>query len=143
MKIVDLNILLYSVNRDSAHYGSMRRWWEAAVNGDEPVGLTWITLLGFLRLSTNARIFPQPLPIGEAISKIDRWLEHPNVRLLIETDEQWRILRHLLEETGAGGNLTTDAHLAAIAISHGATLFSCDADFSRFRSLRYENPLSE
>jgi predicted nucleic acid-binding protein len=120
VKLVDLNVLLYAVNRDSAHHDVIRRWWEDAINGDEPVGLAWVVLLGFLRLSTHPRVFPNPLDAGQATDRVDAWLAH-----------------------GTAGNLTTDAHLASLAIAHGATLVSCDTDFGRFAKLHWKNPLSD
>jgi toxin-antitoxin system PIN domain toxin len=142
MKLVDLNVLLYAVNRKAPLHGIVRSWWEAALSDEEPVALAWIVLLGFLRLATNARVFPRPLTPGQAMERVEAWIAHPKTRLVAETGEHWRILRELLEETGTAGNLTTDAHLAALAISHGATLVSCDADFGRYRGLRWENPVS-
>jgi toxin-antitoxin system PIN domain toxin len=143
VKLVDLNVLLYAVNRDSAHHEVIRRWWEDAINGEEPVGLAWIVLLGFLRLSTHPRVFPRPLDAEQATGRVDAWLAHPNVKIVRENDEQWRLLKSQLDETGTAGNLTTDAHLASLAIAHGATLVSCDTDFGRFTKLRWENPLSD
>jgi hypothetical protein len=138
--IVDLNVLLYAVNRGAVHHGAALRWWETAVNGDEPVGLPWVVLLGFLRISTNPTVFPQALDPTAATAKVDGWLKLPPVRLLRETDEHWTLMRSLLAEAGVAGNLTTDAHLAALAISHGAVLVSFDSDFARFKGLRWENP---
>jgi toxin-antitoxin system PIN domain toxin len=85
-------------------------------------------------------VFAEPLALDDAIERVDAWLSHPNVRIVGETEEHWRVLKELLGQTGTAGNLTTDAHLAALAIAHGATLASCDADFARFRHLRWENP---
>ncbi len=141
MKIIDLNILIYAVNSATAQHGKIRTWWEKAVNSEEPVGLAWVVVNGFLRLTTNPRIFPNPMPFEEALDRIDGWLKHPNIRLVRETERHWSILRALLQEAGCAGNLTTDAHLAALAISYGATLASCDHDFSRFKGLRWEDPL--
>lgn len=142
MKIVDANILLYAVNQDAAHHQAVRDWWEAAMAGEEPIGLCWIVVLAFLRISTHPRAFPRPLTTEQALETAAGWLAHPSVRVLTEDDEHWTILRGLLEETGTAGNLTTDAHLASLTISHGAVLVSCDSDFSRFRGLRWENPLA-
>lgn len=141
MKLVDVNVLLYAVNRKAPLHGIVRSWWEAALSDEEPVALAWIVLLGFLRLATNARAFPDPLTPEQAMDRVEAWVTHPTARLVEETEEHWRILKELIEETGTAGNLTTDAHLAALAISHGATLVSCDADFGRFRHLRWENPV--
>jgi uncharacterized protein len=142
MRLVDLNVLLYAVNRDSPRHETVRAWWEAALSSDEPVGFAWTVLLGFLRLSTNGRVFAEPLTPDQAIERMDAWLRHPNTRLVSEKEEHWRILRELLHDTGTAGNLTSDAHLAALAISHGARLSSCDTDFGRFPGLRWENVAS-
>ncbi|NLS95084.1 MAG: type II toxin-antitoxin system VapC family toxin [Planctomycetaceae bacterium] len=141
MKLVDLNILLYAVNQQSPRHELIRSWWEAVLAGDEPVGLPWIVILGFLRVSTNPRVFTNPLSSSQAIEQMEEWLNHPNVCIVRETDEHWRILRELLDECATAGNLTTDAHVAALAITHGAVLASCDADFGRFRHLRWVSPL--
>ena len=141
MKIIDLNVLLYIVNEDAEQHETLLSWWEKAVNGDESLGLPWVVVLGFLRISTNPKIFPTPMRTIAAIEKIETWLALDVVTLIEEKREQWAILRGLLAESGVAGNLTTDAHLAAIAITHGATLISCDSDFGRFAGLRWENPL--
>jgi len=140
MKLVDLNVLLYIVNEDSAHHEPTLEWWEQTLEGDESVGLAWIVLLGFLRLATNPSVYPQPLAAETAIGKVDTWLSLDQTRLVQETDDHWHILADLLAETGTAGNLTTDSHLAALAISHGATLVSFDHDFARFPNLRWESP---
>ncbi len=141
MRIVDLNILLYAVNTDAAQHRRVRGWWEAAMNDEDTVGLAWVVLLGFLRLATSPRIFPHPLTFDAAAAKIDRWLSLENVVVVQEKDDHWKTLKSLLGATGSAGNLTTDAHLAALAISRDAVLVSCDADFARFEGLRWENPL--
>lgn len=140
MKVVDLNVLHYAVNENSVHHAAALRWWEKALNGDEAVGLPWVVLIGFLRLSTNPSVFPQPLNSDEALHKVDAWLALDVTRVVTEKDEHWNVLRSLLAESGTAGNLTTDAHLAALTISHGAVLVSFDTDFSRFRGLRWEAP---
>jgi toxin-antitoxin system PIN domain toxin len=106
------------------------------------VGIAWVVLLGFLRLATHPRISPRPLDAAQAIDRVDAWLAHPNVRIVTETGEQWRLLKSQLDATGTAGNLPTDAHLASLAIAHGATLVSCDTDFGRFAKLPWVNPLS-
>jgi toxin-antitoxin system PIN domain toxin len=142
VKIVDLNILLYAVNRSAVHHEPIRAWWEAALSADEPVGLPWIVILGFLRLSTKAGIFPRPLSPDQALARIERWLALPVTRVVTEDESHWHHLRALVSQLGTAGNLTTDAHLAALAISRGATLISCDTDFGRFPRLAFENPLA-
>lgn len=141
MKIVDLNVLLYVVNRDAVHHRRVLTWWEEAMNGDVSLGLPWVVVLGFLRLSTSSRVFPAPLSPDESVRLVDRWLASGNAKIVAETEGHWGVLRSLIGQCGTGGNLTTDAHLAALAITRGAILVSCDADFSRFPGLRWENPL--
>jgi hypothetical protein len=141
VRIVDLNILLYSVNADAVQHRPVRERWEGAVNDEDTIGLPWIVMLGFLRLSTNPRLFPRPLAPEAACAKIDTWLSLDNIRVVREKDDHWEMLKPLLHESGIAGNLATDAHLAALALSLDAVLVSCDTDFARFRGLRWENPL--
>jgi toxin-antitoxin system PIN domain toxin len=143
MKLIDANILLYAVHRKAVEHERVRRWWEGALSGDEPIGLPWIVVIGFLRLATRAGVFEKPLSLDTAISHVDEWLAQPNVRVVFESDAHWRYLTELLRQTGTAANLTTDAHLAAIALGNGATIVSCDADFGRFRQIQWENPLIE
>ena len=142
MKVVDLNVLLYATNADAPRHADARAWWEAALAGDEQVGLTWPVVLGFLRLTTRAGILPKPLTPRQALDVVDEWIAHPQIAMLHPLDGHWAILRGLVETTGAAGNLTTDAHLAAIAIEYDATLYSTDGDFARFPSLSLQNPLA-
>ena len=141
MIVVDLNLLLYATNVDAPQHERARRWWESALNGEEQVGLTWPVLLGFLRLTTRAGLLPRPLTARQALDTIEAWLTHPLTTVLQPGDDHWAVLRRLIEEGGAAGNRTTDAHLAAVAIEYGATLCSSDTDFSRFPSLKTVNPL--
>jgi toxin-antitoxin system PIN domain toxin len=141
VKLVDLNLLLYAINRDAPGHAAAKVWLEEVLGGDEPVGLPWSVLLGFLRISTQARVLPRPLTVEQAISIVDGWLDLPVVRVLEPGAEHWRILRGLLAETGSAGNLTTDAHLASLAIENGCSLCSTDRDFGRFPRVRWVNPL--
>jgi uncharacterized protein len=140
VKVVDLNVLLNVINEDAVRHHVALAWWESALSAEETIGLPWIVILGFLRLSTSPSVFPTPLPVETALARVHAWLARENVRLVSETDEHWSILRALLQEAGTGGNLTTDAHLAALAIASGAVLVSDDRDFARFEGLRFERP---
>ncbi len=142
MKLVDLNILIYAVNRDTVHHSKAKTWLESALNGSEPVALPWAVLLGFVRITTNRRIMPNPLTPEQALAVVDGWLSQDSVRVPTPGEEHWRVLEDLLTETGTAGNLTTDAHLAALAVENGCTLCSTDRDFARFRRLKWVNPLS-
>jgi len=141
VKVVDLNLLLYAVNEDAPEHAPARAWWESTLNGEEQVGLAWAVVLGFLRLSTRRGVLPRPMGAAEALDVVDEWVAHPLVTLLHPGDSHWEILRGLLDATGTGGNLTTDAHLAALALEYDAVLYSTDRDFARFRPLRFVNPI--
>ena len=141
MKILDVNLLLYAVNSDSPRHDAARVWLEKALNGEETIGLPWAVILGFLRIATNSRAFASALKAPAALETVDEWLTLENVRLVREKDDHWETLRTLIASAGTAGNLTTDAHLAALAISHDAVLCSSDLDFGRFKGLRWENPL--
>lgn len=141
MKIIDTNVLLYVVNPRAVQHAAVAQWWSAATNGDEPIGLAWVTLLGFVRMATNPRAFSRPLTVGQALDQVSEWIGLSTARIVHESPDHWKLLAQLLATVGTAGNLTTDAHLAALAISHGATLVSCDSDFLRFRQVRFENPL--
>jgi toxin-antitoxin system PIN domain toxin len=140
VKIVDVNILLYVTNSRDKLHEPVKAWWDSALEGDEPIGLTWLAILGFVRISTSPKAFPQPLTVDQALAKVASWFAHSNIRLVQETSQHQPLFAQLLKAVGTAGNLTVDAHLAALAISHGATLVSCDTDFGRFRQLRWENP---
>lgn len=142
MRLIDLNLLLYAVDSSSPRHRTAHAWVEEAFSGSNSVALSWSVLLGFIRLTTRPNIFKQPLTPSGSLDLIDSWLALPSVIVLHPTERHAAILRGLLEEAGTAGNLTTDAHLAALAIEHGAELCSTDADFARFRGLRYTNPLA-
>ncbi len=141
MKLVDLNLLLYAVNIDSHPHQKAKAWLEEVLSGDEPVAISWVVFLGFLRISTNPHIFPNSLSVEIALGIVDSWLAQPNVQLLSPQKGHWKILRSLMVESGTAGNLVTDTHLAALAIENGAELCSTDSDFARFPRLHWTNPL--
>lgn len=141
MRIVDTSVLLPAVSPSLPHHAAARASLEAAINGERPVGLTWVVVSAFLRLTTKPGLFDRPLTIDEAWELVDAWRAHPNVRLVQETEEHARLWSELLRAAGTGGDLTTDAWIAAIAIAHGASVLTLDSDFSRFPNLRRESPL--
>ena len=142
MKVIDLNLLLYAVNRDSPRHSDAKIWLQEAMSGEERIALAWTVILGFVRLTTSPRVLEYPLSVEDALHTIDAWLSQPSVSSLEPGDGHWSILRDLLLAAGTAGNLTSDAHLAALAIEHGAELCSTDSDFARFKLLRWTNPLS-
>lgn len=141
MKLPDVNLLLYAIDERSPKHDRARPWLEEVLSGTEVVGFTWAVLLGFLRISTNPAIFESPLQPDEALDYIDAWLARPCATTVAPTVHHAVQLRRLLEPLGAGGNLASDAHLAALAIEHGAELCSSDTDFARFEGLRWRDPL--
>jgi len=142
VKLADVNLLLYAVDESSPRNKTARTWLEERLSGTETFAFSWSVLLAFLRLGTNPRVFDTPLEPIEAFDLVDSWLAQPNVTVVHPTERHSALLRELLEPLGVAGNLVADAHLAALAIEHGAELCSADADFSRFPGLRWENPLA-
>ncbi len=142
MILPDINLLLHAYNSDSPIHTAARSWWEALLNGTQPVGLSWAAILGFLRISTHRQVLANPLPVATACAHARAWLAQPYVAIVDPGARHAEILFGLLESLGTAGNLTTDAHLAALAIEHQAEIHSTDADFGRFPGLRWTNPLA-
>jgi toxin-antitoxin system PIN domain toxin len=140
LRLVDANVLLYAVNEASDRHGRARAWLDPALAGEEPLGFTWIVLLAFLRLATHRAVFPRPLTVSDATDTVRRWLHQPAVVVVEPTARHVEVLGGLLAETGTAGNLVSDAHLAAIAVEYDAVVVSFDADFGRYRGVRWEQP---
>lgn len=141
MILPDVNLLMYAHNDRAPQHAQARQWWEECLNGLTPVGLAWVSINGFLRLSTHSRVMVHPMKVSVAVGHVREWLAQPPVRLLQPSDEFTGLFLGYLEELGTAGNLTTDACLAAMAVEHQAVLHSADTDFHRFRGLRWKNPL--
>lgn len=141
MILPDVNLLLYASDETSPRFSVARRWVEEVLSGTETVAFAWSVLLAYLRLTTKSQVVAMPMTVGEALDVVDGWLSLPQTVTVHPTDRHAVILRELLVPFGSGGNLTTDAHLAALAIEHGALLCSSDADFGRFPGLRWHDPL--
>jgi toxin-antitoxin system PIN domain toxin len=141
MIIVDVNLLIYAVNEDAPAHHKAKSWLEAAISAQESVGFSWNVLLAFLRLTTRPGLFRSPLAPEAAFDLMALWLDQPSVTIVQAGPRHLQILRELLIPLGAGGNLASDAHLAALAIEHGAELCSSDTDFGRFPRLKWSNPL--
>ena len=142
MILVDANLLIYAVDADSRHHGPARRWLEDALSGTARVGLPWLVLLAFLRVITRDGILVRPLDPASALAYVDEWLGQPNVEAVGPGPNHWPLLRTLVVSAGTAGNLTSDAHLAAMAIERGATLYSSDNDFKRFPGIEHVNPFA-
>jgi len=140
--LVDANLLIYAVNRDLPHHRAARSWLENTFSGSDPVGLPWVAVLAFLRLCTNPRVFASPMTVERAIAYVDEWLALPTVSMVGPGLRHWGIFRTLLAQTGTAGNLTTDAHIAALALEGGCGIYSADNDFRRFPGVQHINPLA-
>jgi hypothetical protein len=142
VKLPDLNLLLYAIDTEAPVHEQARAWLEDTLSGTEAVAFAWAVLLGFVRISTNPAVFDRPLNAEEALDYVDGWLAQPVATVVHPSERHATLLRELLAPVGSAGNLTSDAHLAALAIEHGAELCSRDADFSRFQGLRWRDPLA-
>lgn len=143
MIVPDINLLIHAYNQESPLQPAAQEWLEETMNDPAPVGLPWVVALGFIRISTHRKILDNPLPVERALEIVRSWLNQPQVMILHPGERHDQILFDHLQRLGTAGNLTTDAHLAALAIEHQAILCSTDADFSRFSGLRWRNPLGD
>ena len=140
MIVVDANVLLYAHDTSSPRQPAAFEWLGRTMNGTEAVGLGLVTVLAFLRISTDPRIFLRPLAAGEAIAIVEEWLERPNVTLLGPSDRHWQSLAEQVDRGQARGPLLMDAHIATLVLEHGAILATADRDFTRFAGLRTVDP---
>lgn len=141
MIVPDVNLLLYAEINAHRLHTSARRWWEDALSGERQVGLAPVCIFGFLRLSTSRQVFTEPLKVGQAVARVERWLARPNVTALVPGRLYLDTAFRLLREVGTAANLTTDVQIAAHAIDVNGEVHSNDGDFGRFEGLRWVNPL--
>jgi toxin-antitoxin system PIN domain toxin len=142
MILLDANLLIYAVNEQAPQNRKAKVWLESVLSGQETVGFPWTVLLAFLRLTTRPGLFRQPLPVDAALDIVSAWLDQSAATVVHPGPRHLQLLQQLLVPLGTGGNLTSDGHLAALAIEHGAELYSCDSDFARFPGLKWRNPLT-
>lgn len=140
MNLVDANVLLYAVNRSDPRHTDSRAWLDRSLSQGETVGFAWIVIIAFLRLSTKVGLFPDPLPPSQAVERVRRWTAHPAGVVVEGTPRHLDVLAGLLAGVGTGGNLVSDAHLAALALEHDAAVVTYDTDFARFPGLRWQRP---
>ena len=143
MILLDANVLIYAVDAEAPQHEKARRWLERTLSGDVVVGLPWIVILAFLRITTRAGVLRSQLSAEQAVTFVDEWLEQPYVELVGPGAGHWPLLKKLLREVGVAGNLTSDAHLAALAIEGGWELASTDHDFRRFAGVRLVDPIAK
>ena len=140
MRLVDANVLLYAINRATPNHQRARAWLDGALTGEEAIGFSWVVLLAFLRLSTHPSVFARPLDPAQAIDVVRGWLAQPSAMIVEPGPRHAEVLGGLLAEAGSAGNLVNDAHLAALAIERAASISTFDADFGRFRGVRWVRP---
>jgi toxin-antitoxin system PIN domain toxin len=139
--IPDINLLIYAYNSDAPFHERAKSWLEGCLSNRVPVGLPWVVMLGFVRIMSSNAVFTQPMEPTEALEQVDTWLACPQTRIIVPGPRHLEILGVIMRESRASGRLTTDAHLAALAIETQSELHSNDVDFSRFPGLRWRNPL--
>lgn len=142
MIVPDVNLLVYAYDADSRFHVAARDWWQGCLSGDETVGLPAVVVFGFVRLVTSARVFTHPLTPAEAAGHVREWLAQPGVEILEPLPDHVERVLLLLEALGTGGNLVTDAQIAAHAMGVSACLHTADADFLRVAGLQWLNPLT-
>ena len=141
MIVPDVNLLVYAYNADVPQHESARGWWEEALSSGTDVGLAWAVAMGFIRLVTHPRVVTAPAAPAQAVATVRSWFVVPAVRAVHPGPRHLDILGELLQASGVAASLTSDAHIAALAIEHQAELHSNDVDFARFSGLKWVNPL--
>lgn len=141
MILVDANLLLYAYDELSPQHGPARKWFEARLSSGQPLRFALVTLLAFVRIASDRRVYSRPLSPADGCSIVENWLAQPNARLLQPGPRTWALLGNLCREGQANGPMVMDAHLAALALEHGASIATTDRDFLRFPKLRIFNPL--
>ena len=141
MIVPDLNLLVYAYNDGAPQHAPARRWWEDLLNGTELVGIPWVVTTGFVRLVTQRGLLSRPMTLEQSLDYLQVWFSFPHVAPLNPGVEHLTLYRSALAAARVGGNLATDAHIAALAIEYQAEVHSNDADFARFPGLRWRNPL--
>lgn len=142
MILPDINLLVYAHNVRAKHHQKALSWWNRCLQGNQSVVLPWVVILGFVRVVTHPNVFERPMLVEEALGRVEEWLTLPHIHLIHPTQDHFEIWSALLKQVRTAGNLTTDAHLAALAIGRGLILQTTDADFARFRGLKWNNPLA-
>ena len=142
MIVPDANLLIYAYNEDVRMHAPAASWLEGLLSGTETIGFSWVVMLAFLRISTKRGLNRTPLAPGSALDIVDSWVSAPPARVIHPTDRHSAVLRDLMAGLGITGDLSSDAHLAALAIEHGGVIHSADSDFARFPGLSWVNPLT-
>lgn len=142
MRLVDANILVYAFTTSFPQHDRARAWLDERLSDAVPLGLPWPSLLAFVRLVSNQRLFERPVSVAAAWRQVDEWLACEAAWVPNPTPRHQAVLGELLGSSGLRAEHVPDAHLAALALEHGLAVASVDTDFSRFPTVRLENPLA-
>ncbi len=142
MIVPDINLLVYAHNTEAPQHARARAWWVDLMTREEPVGIPWVVVLGFVRVTTHARVLRSPLSPAGSLALVRSFLLRDHVRVLEPGPRHLDVLEGNFAASGAAGSLATDAHIAALAMEHNAEVHSNDADFARFPGLRLHNPIA-
>ncbi len=141
MLLPDVNVLIYAHREDStAEHSQYAQWLTDLATGREPFALSVLALAGVVRIVTNPRVFRTPSTLDQAWGFVGE-LMRPQARIVGPGPDHLSIFEELCRQASAAGRLVADAQHAAVAIEHGCTLVTTDADFDRFPSLRWQHPL--
>lgn len=143
MILPDINLLVYAHDLRSPFHAKALSWLQGLLNGTEGVAFPWVVIQGFVRLTTHPKIFEYPMTPAESLGRVEEWLRLPHFRIIHPPDDHFQTWSRLLGQAGVAGNLTTDAHLAALAIDRGLILHTTDTDFARFAGLKWINPIRD
>jgi hypothetical protein len=141
MIIPDVNLLLYASDHQSPFHNEARKWWQATLHGNTQIGFCAPVIFAFVRLATHPKIFLRPLSVEQAFAHVENWIQFPTAQWLVPDDSHLARVKALLLKAGTGGDLVTDAQVAAYSQQYNGTVYSADLDFSRFR-VKWLNPLS-
>lgn len=142
MIVPDVNLLIYAMDEQAPQHHAAWSWWETSLRGREHIGFGWSVLTGYVRVSTNPRTVATPLAVETAMHHVRLWLEAPRTRVLNPGIEHLHVMERLMAPLGRAGPLVTDAHLAALAIENGGTVYSADTDFGLFERVDWVNPIA-
>ena len=138
MKLPDVNVLLHAVDTTNKSHAVAKQWLEFSLAEPDGIGFVWLVLIGFVRIATRKGVLTNPLSVVEALSVMDEWVSHPKAQIVAPGERHADILSKLLLGAGTAGNLTNDAHLAAIAIEYKAEVGTFDQDFKRFSGAKFQ-----
>ena len=138
----DINLLIYAYDSGSKHHRICSEWLETTINSQVPVCFSWHTIFGFMRVATTIRMVSRPFTASEVMTIAEELMSVATAKMLEPGEKHFGIFRRLVDDTGISGARLSDAHIAALAIEHGATVASSDKDFRVFDGLSLMNPIA-